>query len=516
MEDDVELLRQRIHELEELNRLAGSLGSAATVSEVLNAIVDASLLLCHARHAAILLFSPFSREVVETLVRSGDAAGGGIDHGLNLIIAGWIGHHGKPLLAGDVIEALELRMPAEHWKKMGPVLAVPLVSEGKTVGILNMLNLRGESAFSSESLRLASTISTLAAQYIVRARLHDTLFQDNIRLKTALRQQHGGREILGKSRPIEELRRKIAAAASAEATVLLVGETGTGKELAARSIHLTGPRAEKAFVAINCSAIPATLVEAELFGYERGAFTGAAGSQKGKFELAHEGTLFLDEIGEMPLELQPKILRILEEKSFYRLGSSAELSTDVRVIAATSKDLYAAAQEGKFREDLYHRLSVLPIRLPPLRDRPDDIQLLAEAFLRESSRGTRQFTVEALETLRRMPWRGNVRELRNAVERVSIFTNHSQISTDDLHLAGIGVVNGDSSTLTAALQRHLRSGEGGRDLLEDIEKRLVEIALLESGGNVSRAARILGIDRSALQRRCEKFGIKPTPDDRLV
>ena len=221
---------------------------------------------------------------------------------------------------------------------------------------------------------------------------------------------------------MEELRRKIAAAAGAEATVLLVGETGTGKELAARSIHLSGPRAEKPFVAINCSAIPATLVESELFGYERGAFTGAAGSQKGKFELAHEGTLFLDEIGEMPLELQPKLLRILEEKSYYRLGSTAEFSSDVRVIAATSKDLYAAAQEGKFREDLYHRLSVLPIHLPPLRDRPDDIQLLAEAFLRESSRGARQFTPDALDTLRRMPWRGNVRELRNAVERVSIFT----------------------------------------------------------------------------------------------
>jgi transcriptional regulator with GAF, ATPase, and Fis domain len=514
MDDNVELLRQRIHELEELNRLAGSLGGAATVGEVLSAIVDASLSLCHARHAAILLFSPFSREVVETLVRSNDPAGGGIDHGLNLIIAGWIGHHGKPLLAADVIEVLQLKTPAEHWRQMGAVLAVPLVSEGRTVGILNMLNLRGGNVFTTESLRLAGTISSMAAQYIVRARLHDTLFQDNIRLKTALRQQHGGREILGKSRPIEELRRKIAAAAGAEATVLLVGETGTGKELAARSIHLSGPRAEKPFVAINCSAIPATLVESELFGYERGAFTGAAGSQKGKFELAHEGTLFLDEIGEMPLELQPKLLRILEEKSFYRLGSTAEFSSDVRVIAATSKDLYAAAQEGKFREDLYHRLSVLPIHLPPLRDRPDDIQLLAEAFLRESSRGARQFTPEALETLRRLRWRGNVRELRNAVERVSIFTHHSQISTEDLRHAGIIAVNGDSSTLTAALQMHLRSSDGEKDLLEDVEKRLVELALHETGGNISRAARMLGIDRSALQRRCEKFKIKTAQDER--
>jgi len=513
MDDSIEALRQRIHELEELNRLAGVLGSAANVGEVLNAIVHAGISLCHARHAAILLFSPFSREVVETLARSNDPSMGGIDHGLNLIIAGWIGHHGKPLLAGDVIGALQLKTPAEQWRQMGPVLAVPLVSDGRPVGILNMLKARGDAAFTADSLRLAGMISALAAQYIVRARLHDTLFQDNIRLKSTIRQQHGAHDILGNSPAIEELRRKIALAAGAGATVLLVGETGTGKELAARSIHLTGPRAEKPFIAINCSAIPATLVEAELFGHERGSFTGAVASQKGKFELAHEGTLFLDEIGEMPLELQPKLLRILEERSFYRLGSGAEISTDVRVIAASSRDLSAAAQEGKFREDLYHRLNVLPIYLPPLRERADDIPPMAEAFLRESSHGARQFTAEALQTLRRMPWRGNVRELRNAVERVHIFTTHNTISAEDLRQAGILAANGNEPTLSAVLQKHMRSGRGEMDMLEEVEKRLVELALLDSGGNVSRAAKILGIDRSALQRRCEKFHIRATTAD---
>ncbi len=189
--------------------------------------------------------------------------------------------------------------------------------------------------------------------------------------------------------------------APSNATVLLVGETGTGKELVARAIHLESPRAKNPFVAINCSAIPETLFESELFGHERGAFTGASEPQRGKIELAHEGTLFLDEIAEMPLALQPKLLRCLEERSFYRLGSSIEIDTDVRVVAASSKDLRLAVSEGAFREDLFHRLNVVPINLPPLRERREDIPMLAEAFLNEFSRGRHRFALTPSRHCRR-------------------------------------------------------------------------------------------------------------------
>ncbi len=508
MSDEINRLRGRLEEMDELFRLAQSLGDTSNVEEVLASIVDTCVRICRADHAAILLFSPFTGGAVRTLVRSADPFGGGIDHGLNLLIAGWIEHHGKSLLTADLVGDLSLTSATERWREMGPAVAVALESAGKTIGLLNLVNHKGGREFGKETLRLAEMIASLAARFVVRARLHETLFQDNIRLKTALHQKAGAREILGNSAGIQELRKKISAVAASSASVLLMGETGTGKELVARGIHFESARCEKPFIAINCSAIPSTLFETELFGHERGAFTGASATHKGKFELAHEGTLFLDEIAEMPLDLQPKLLRVLEERSFSRVGASTELEVDVRVIAACSRDLSAAVQQGEFREELYHRLSVVPLFIPPLRERTDDIPLLATAFLQEFSRGASTFEPQALEALQKLPWRGNVRELRNAIERICIFLPPGPISAADLVQQGIVADSHSASHLDTALQSFLATVEPGKDVLEILESYVVRLAYRKAKGNVSQAAKTLGIDRNAFQRRIDKLHLE--------
>jgi len=320
-----------------------------------------------------------------------------------------------------------------------------------------------------------------------------------------LKSQWRMEQILGESRLIRDLKEKIPVIASSTANVLISGETGTGKELISRVIHYTGPRADQPFVPINCAAIPAALFESELFGYEKGAFTGAVQAQQGKFELADGGTLFLDEISEMPVELQSKLLRAIEDRRYYRLGSARQISVDVRIIAACSKDLIEAVQSGRFNEALYHRLNVLPIQAPPLRDRQEDVFILANTFLKEFSSGKSSFDDDALHILSSRRWVGNVRELRNTVERASIFIGKSRIGKEDLVplLVGENTVKSPLTDPSCLYRSMLESGEV--NLLEKNEKGLIEVAIRHSNGNVAQAARLLGIDRMALHRRMEKY-----------
>ena len=515
MPDDVKILKQRLTELEELNHLAQTLSSTLNVDEILAAIVDCSLKLCRAQRVAILLFDPASNEVVKTLVRGPSAVPGDIDHTLNTIVAGWVIHHGKPFVTEDLIKELHFRNPSTHLLKFGPAVAVPLLVEGKVIGIINLVNSRGGMQFSDDSLRVAAAIAAMASQFIHRAKFQETLFEDNRRLKRALEHQFELRSILGGSPVMQDVLKKINLLSSSRATVLVVGETGTGKELVARAIHFQSARAEKPFIALNCAAIPAALFESELFGHEAGAFTGATGGHKGKFTLANQGTLFLDEISEMPTELQPKLLRVLEERTFYPVGSSTEIRVDVRVIAASSKELGRAAQRGEFREALFHRLNVLPIYLPPLRERREDIPLLAQAFLEEFSSNAKSFTSDAFQMLSDLEWKGNIRELRNLVERISIYITSKEITTEHLLSLNIGIAStqlspvstDESDRIASAFQELLLARENKGDLLELIDKKLVQLAMQYAQGNVAEASRLLGIHRRALERRIEKHKI---------
>lgn len=507
MADNRTDLEQQLHELEALNRLAQTLGSTLKVDETLNAIADTCLSLCGADRVALLLVDPTEDASAQTIVRKADTTRGEIDHSVNLLVVEVLLRRQKPLLTDDIVKELGLRNPSGNVASLGPALSVPLVVDRRLIGIINMVNSRGNKPFTQDSLRVASLIATLAAQFIQRARLHETLFEDHQRLKKSLQQQFDIGSILGESPATRELIQQLTIVAMSNATVLLIGETGTGKELAARALHYHSRRADKPFIAINCAAIPVDLFESELFGHERGAFTGAATTVKGKFELAHQGTLFLDEISAMPLELQPKLLRVLEERKFHRVGGSTDIQVDVRVIAASSKDLGKAVRAGEFRDDLYHRLNVVPIYLPTLRERTGDIPLLAQTFLGQFSNGAKKFSEDALEFLSSLEWRGNIRELRNTVERISIFLPGPIISASMIRTLDIAGGSPSHSLLRTAFLELIQSHSATEDLLEATEKELIQVALREAQGNISQAARLLNVDRSALQRRIEKYGL---------
>jgi two-component system, NtrC family, nitrogen regulation response regulator NtrX len=291
--------------------------------------------------------------------------------------------------------------------------------------------------------------------------------------------------------------------APTDARILIVGENGTGKELVARAVHEKSRRTGEAFVEVNCAAIPEELIESELFGHVKGSFTGAIANRDGKFEQADGGTLFLDEIGDMSLAAQAKVLRVLQEGKLEKVGGAETRAVDVRVIAATNKDLVEEAQRGRFRADLYYRLNVVPIYVPPLRDRREDVPLLVDYFLARvaQSLGQRPKTIaaDALDVLKRHAWPGNVRELRNLVERMVILSRGDRITTADILL--------ERSTAVRSAQDDLFTHSTFQAFKEDAERRFLERKLVENDGNVSKTARVLEMQRSNLYKKIEKYGL---------
>jgi two-component system response regulator AtoC len=335
---------------------------------------------------------------------------------------------------------------------------------------------------------------------------------ENAELKKRLLHRDRGDAMLGTSPAMQLLREQIARVARTEATVLVLGESGAGKELVADAIHYASGRSEGPLVKLNCAAIPENLLEDELFGHERGAYTGADQQRKGRFELAHGGTLFLDEIGELPLALQVKLLRLLQERTFERLGGGVPIRADVRVVCATNQDLEARVRENRFREDLYYRINVVPIQVPPLRERADDVLVLARHFAREAGarngRPIESVALRATDALRAHTWPGNVRELRNVIERGVIMGSGPTLEAEDLRI-GAGVssprpeVNGEDQ-----LVGRLMSSEIAFD---EFEREVLVQALQRTRGNQSRAARLLGMTRRTLQYRIDKFKIDTRP-----
>ena len=307
----------------------------------------------------------------------------------------------------------------------------------------------------------------------------------------------GAEEIVGSSEAVGEVKRLIKSLSSSEAPVLIRGESGTGKELVARAIHKTSPRADGPFIAINCAAIPDTLLESELFGYEKGAFTGANKRKLGHYQLANGGTLFLDEIGDMPHQLQSKLLRVLENNRVMPLGSTKEVEVDIRLVTATNRPLEVDIKDGSFREDLFYRINVFPITLPPLRERRDDVAELSRHFLAGSGRSATDLSDEAVRKLQGYHWPGNIRELRNVLERAVIVRPTGAIEAADILLSSVAdTARADDTPEPASLN------------LEDMERQLILRAIKATRGNKSEAARLLGITRRALYGRLERYGIE--------
>ncbi len=343
---------------------------------------------------------------------------------------------------------------------------------------------------------------------VERAAAQRRLLTENILLKEEFAERFGMPRIIGDAPALKTLTEQVRKVASTTATVLLFGESGTGKELFARAVHELSPRSGRPFVAINCAAIPESLLENELFGHEKGAYTGASATRAGKFEMADRGTLFLDEIGELSAAVQAKVLRVLQEKSFERVGGTATLTVDVRLIAATNRNLERAVAERSFREDLYFRLSVVPLTIPPLRERPGDIPLLVDHFLARFSRDMKRrspprVSDAAMEALAGWSWPGNIRELQNCIERALILCDGDEILPGHLHLTPVGKASpaAPGPDLTVPLEE--AKGKAARD----VEAAYVREALRRASGDRDRAAAFLGISPRDLRTRLKSLGL---------
>ena len=418
--------------------------------------------------------------------------------------AGWVLDHRQSRLRRNI--ELEPRVPADEIMVAGGVRAyvcVPLVTRGRALGAL-LLQSFTPNRYAPEDVPLLEEVAKQIALAVenMRAyeeigRLRAKLEDENRYLQEEIKSDHNFEEIVGQSRAIKEVFKAVEAVAPAGATVLITGETGTGKELVARALHNLSPRRGKALIKVNCATLPAGLIESELFGHEKGAFTGAISRKIGRFELAHGGTLFLDEIGDLPFELQPKLLRVLQEGEFERIGASRTTTVDVRVVAATNRDLETAIRENRFRSDLYYRLNVFPIRLPPLRERTEDIPLLVRYLtLKYGTRlGKRIANVPPaiMELLQTYSWPGNVRELENVIERATILSEGAELDLRWWPMTTGGV-----------------SREGGMRTLEEVEREHIRAVLQLAGWRVSGergAARRLGLKPTTLEARMKKLGI---------
>jgi DNA-binding NtrC family response regulator len=332
---------------------------------------------------------------------------------------------------------------------------------------------------------------------------------ENINLREQIERKFGLENIIGESPAMRQVFETVQQVAPSRVTVLIAGETGTGKELIAKAIHNLSPRKNGAFIAVHAAALPSTLLESELFGHEKGAFTGAVERRIGRFELADGGTLFLDEIGELEPAMQVKLLRVLEERAFERVGGSKTLHVDVRLVAATNRNLKKLVSEGKFRDDLFYRLSVVTVDLPPLRDRRDDIPLLVKAFLdefgRENNKQVRELTTDALNILRAYDWPGNVRELRNAIEQMVVLARAERLTVRDVPAAIRA--GADLSKINV-----VRAGM----TVVDAERQLIAQALTEADGNRTKAAQKLGISRRTLHRKLKKYGLENLQDEATI
>ncbi len=442
-------------------------------------------------------------------------------YGLSEGICGQIFQTGSPCVVPDIqSEPLFLNRTGARKnivKESVAFIGVPVQVEGSSVGVLTVDRLFGPEVSFEEDISFLGILATLIGQFLV---LHhainkkeEKLVEENKSLKAELHSRFSRHYIIGRSEAMQEVFWTIEKVAPSRATVLLLGESGTGKELVARAVHEASPRKDAPFIKVNCAALPENLLESELFGHDKGAFTGATAAKPGRFELADGGTIFLDEIGEMPLLLQAKLLRVLQERQFERIGGTRTLSVDIRIIAATNVDLQDSVDQGIFRSDLFYRLNVVPLTLPALRERRDDVPLLLEHFLRSSNKRNDKeivLTANTLDFLMDYEWPGNVRELQNLIERLVILADDRIIRLDDLvgHMNQIPRLRREIARPVALIPNSTTIASGGSpSSLRDMECQEIETALRRNGWVQARAAKSLGLTQRQIGYRIKKFNL---------
>jgi two-component system response regulator HydG len=479
-----------------LLRTAAALQSAGATADLARGLLDQALAAVPGDRAALLLADRGAPEIAAVFAR--DRQGDSEPFPVSGTVVREVIAKGTALLADDVL-LQETLAAAESLRaaRIRSLLAAPLVHLGRVLGLLYVDADEPGGPFDERHLQLLTALGGIAAGALASVRHKEWLEEENRRLSEGLAD-----DMVGESPRMREVYRLLGRAAASGSTVLLRGESGTGKEVAARALHRGSPRADRPFVAVNCATLTETLLESELFGHERGAFTGAVARKTGKVEAADGGTLFLDEVGEIPIALQAKLLRFLQEREFERLGSTRPIQVDVRVVAATNRDLERAIREGTFREDLYYRLNVITLHLPPLRERREDIPLLASHFAaltsRHLGRPVAGFTPEARACLLRYDWPGNVRELSNAVERAIVLGEGGLIRPEDL----------PETLLEAGATAPEVSLGSYHETVQETKKRLIRAAVAEAGGNITKAAARLGLQPTYLHRLLRNLDLR--------
>jgi len=428
-----------------------------------------------------------------------------IDRGKYKIGEGIVGRvieRGSPVVIPNVgEEPLFLNKTGSRIRKGGiSFLCVPISFKGEAIGVLSVDRIFKDRAITvDEDIRVLEIIASIIAQYVILWKHYKDTENEKEILKLQLKGRYSLPNIIGNSDRMQEVFEAVYRVADSKATVILYGESGTGKELIAKAIHYMSPRAKGPFVKFNCASIPEGLLESELFGHEKGAFTGAISARKGRFELANEGTILLDEVGDLPLNLQPKILRVLQEREFERVGGERTIKVDVRLIAATSRNLEELVSRGKFREDLFYRLNVVPLFLPPIRERKEDIPLLVEFFLKrfnEENNKDVSVSAESLRVLVDYNWPGNVRELENTIERLVVMSGRRTIRPADLPL-----------NLKLPAPEEVLQKESLKAGIEDIEKSSIRDALEKTGWVQAKAARMIGLTPRQIGYKMKKYGL---------
>ncbi len=456
--------------------------------DLLDEIMRAAMKSLSAERGFIALVDESSKELSCELVRDETAGEGSEKLEVSRTIIHKVLNEGVSILTVNAQEDTQFdKAKSIREYNIRSAVCSPLMFRDEILGVIYLDNRALAGSFSQDDQMFLIALCHQAGIALGNARLHRRVVQENIWLENTLKPKY---QILGDSEKMKRVFETIKKVAPTDITVLVQGETGTGKELVAKAIHSLSSRREHAFVPVNCAAIPKELIESELFGHERGAFTGATSAREGKFQLAHGGTIFLDEIGDMSLDLQAKVLRILEERELQRVGGSKTIMVDVRVIAATNKDLRKAVEEGTFREDLFYRLNVVPLKLPPLKERKEDIVPLAEHFI---AGRVKKISSKARKLLEAYDWPGNVRELKNCVDRAIVLGDGKVIQPEDLPHA----LRKGGQIIPAPLES-----------LDHIEEDHIVRVLRYSNWNKSDAARVLGITRQTLDNKIKKFDIK--------
>lgn len=487
--------------IDRLHEISTWISSVQDLDQLLELIIETATRMMQAKASSLLLLDEKTRRLyfkVATGEKKEEVRQYEISLGQG--IAGLVAEKGEPLLIPDV------KKDSRWYKKISEstgfdtrsIACVPMKMNGTIIGVMEIIDKEDGSAIQTEDMKLLTVFAELASLAINNAKKIAEVRKENKDLKEELSLKY---QIIGESGALKKVITDAFKVANSKTSTLITGASGTGKELLARLIHRAGPRKDKPLIVLNCAALPDTLLEAELFGHEKGAFTGAMARKIGKFELADGGTLFLDEIGEMSPGMQAKLLRVLQEGVFYRVGGNAPISVDVRVISATNRDILEGVGEGRFREDLYYRLNVVQIQMPPLRERKEDVPLLADYFVNlfKKEKGAPNLGVskDAMDKMIAYDWPGNVRELRNAIERAVVMGNGREILPEDLPIVG-----------SKSAKSGLEVGLTLKAAVNAFKREFITLNLKHTSGNRTEAAKIMDVQRTYLSRMISKYELQ--------